>query len=153
MVDVFAGAVWTLANDISEEVTQQGYSFTRPYFYGPTNVTTHLLDFDENLAMATRQDDPVWSSLVSWATQSVVYAEAANITQNTSHRMELIDSSLFGPDFSELFRNAVGAVGNYAEIYNRHLSSMLPRGGRNRLNRNQPDAPLIYIPPGFDISP
>jgi ABC-type amino acid transport substrate-binding protein len=36
-VDVLAGAVWTLENDFREPITNVGYSFSQPYFYGPLN--------------------------------------------------------------------------------------------------------------------
>jgi ABC-type amino acid transport substrate-binding protein len=41
-VDVLAGAVWTLENDFREPVTNVGYSFTQPYFYGPINDTRYV---------------------------------------------------------------------------------------------------------------
>lgn len=41
-VDVLAGAVWTLENDFREPVTNVGYSFTKPYFYGPFDDTRYV---------------------------------------------------------------------------------------------------------------
>lgn len=40
-VDVLAGALWTLENDVREPTTNSGFSFSRPYFYGPVNDTRY----------------------------------------------------------------------------------------------------------------
>lgn len=146
VVDVFAGAMWTLPNTVREAVTGEGFSFSQPYFYGPVNDTS----FDENLCTATRQTDPQWSSFVYWTTQSLVYAEEHSIAQRVSSQMPLVNA--FGPELKKMFRDAVHASGNYAELYDRHLERILPRNGRNRLHKwdMQGKAPLRYIPPGFD---
>lgn len=127
-IDVYAGAVWTLENDMREKATQVGYSFSEPYFYSPPNDTR----FDENLCLATRQDDPQWSTFVYWASQSIIYAEEQGIEQRTSSQMPLI--YFYGVGFRRMFRDAIAMVGNYNEVYQRHLNRILPRGGRNRLN-------------------
>jgi hypothetical protein len=168
-VDVLAGAGWTLENDFREPVTNMGYSFTQPYFYGPFNDTRYVrccwiliayqvnpplhsfhndIRFEENLCLATRQDDPEWSAFVYWAAQAVVYAEEKNIVMETSNEMPLVHA--FGPDLQRVFRDVVHCVGNYDELYQRHISAMLARGGRNMLNKREKDGPLLYIPPGFE---
>ena len=145
VVDVLAGAEWTLQNDMNEATTNAGYSFTQPYFYGPKDDAR----FEENLALATRQDDSRWSSFVYWTAQSLVLAEERGIWKETSFQMPLIEC--FGVDLQRIFRDAVNAVGNYAQVYERHLSDILPRGGRNMLNLvdTQGRGALRYIPPGF----
>ena len=50
-VDVFAGALWSLQNSVRENVSQQGYSFSQPYFYGPVNGTWRDDRFEENLCL------------------------------------------------------------------------------------------------------
>ena len=106
------------------------------------------MTFAENLCLVTRQDDPEFSSFVYWVIDSLIYAEELGITQATSNRMP--DVKLLGPDFSKIFRDAVFVVGNYGEIYDRNLGSILNRSGtRNLLNNNS--GPQLYIPPGFDF--
>ena len=146
-IDVFAGAMWTLENDMRETVTQVGYSFSEPYFYSPLNDSR----FDENLCLATRQDDPQWSAFVYWASQSIIYAEEHGIVQRTSSQMPLI--YFYGVGFRRMFRDAIAIVGNYDEVYQRHLARILPRGGRNRLNIQEEygKGPMRYLPPGFPI--
>ena len=111
----------------------------------PDNELFIPISFDENLCLATRQDDPEWSAFVFWAAQAVVYAEENNILMESSNEMPLVD--VFGPDFQRMFRDVVNCVGNYDELYQRHISAILPRGGRNMLAVG--DGPLRYIPPGF----
>ena len=62
--------------------------------------------------------------------------------------------NLFGEDFIRIFRDAVHAVGNYAEVYERALGKAIPRKERNLLNTVSDPGPLFYPLPGFDkLSP
>lgn len=90
---------------------------------------------------------------VYWTAQSLIHAEERNIDQLDSNEMPLVDT--FGLDLKRMFRDAIYAVGNYDEVYQRNLATILPRDGRNRLlqNENGGNTPLRYIPPGFVISP
>jgi len=63
--------------------------------------------------------------------------------------MPLVHS--FGPDLQRMFRDSVYAVGNYGELYERNLASVLPRSGRNRLRALDEHGHLRYIPPGFGV--
>jgi general L-amino acid transport system substrate-binding protein len=83
------------------------------------------------LAMVTRQDDVVWSNFVYWIVASTIYAEEQGITQSTASDMPEV--SLFGPLYTDMFRLAIGAVGNYGEIYERQAEAEVPRGGLNDL--------------------
>jgi hypothetical protein len=103
---------------------------------------------DENLCLATRQDDPQWSSFVYWTAQSIVYAEEHGVVQSASSQLPLI--GVFGLTLQRMFRDAVHSIGNYNEVYQRNLAGMLPRAGRNMLNLlAQGKGPLRYLPPGF----
>ena len=102
--------------------------------------------FEENMCLATRNEDKQWSSYVYWVAQALVYAEERGIDQRSSNEMPLV--KLFGFERQRAFRDAIHAVGNYEEVYSRHLQSILPRGGRNRLNlKEEGRAPLRYLPP------
>lgn len=105
--------------------------------------------FDEDLCLATSQDDPQFSSFVYWDVQSLVYAEEHQVVQQISNEMPLVHA--FGSDFQRMFRNAIHAVGNYEEVYERHLDSILPRQGRNVLNLLEDNSPMRYLPPGFPL--
>jgi len=82
----------------------------------------------------TREDDSQWSDFVFWTISATFIAEEEYITQKMSDEMDGI--SVFGPSFVEMYRHAIGAVGNYGEIYSRHVESIEPRQGRNLLNTN-----------------
>lgn len=139
-LDVLAGMLWTLQDDAN------GFSFSRPYFYGPIGDER----FDENLCMATVQRDSLWSSFVYWAAQSLVYAEEHGIEQTNSFELPVI--YCFGPELVRMFRDISHALGNYAQVYERHVAGILPRSGRNRLNLLEDQiSPLSYVPPGFAI--
>ncbi|CAB9506881.1 extracellular solute-binding protein [Seminavis robusta] len=140
VIDVLVGVEWTLENDVREPTTNTGYSFSQPYFYAPADDSS----FDENLCIATRQDDTQWSAFVWWTAQSIVYAEEKGIFQGDSNEMPLAD--VFGTALQRMFRDAVNAIGNYKEVYTRNLARILPRGGRNMLNSLNESTPLFYLP-------
>ena len=122
-VDVLAGAVATLQNEVLEPSTLQGFSFSMPYFY-------HNLA--ETRALATGQSDPQWSSFTHWVVASTIYAETHGISKDTSNDMPEI--GMFGGDYRRMFRDAILAVGNYGDIYDRNLLSVTPRSVLNQLN-------------------
>ena len=84
------------------------------------------------LAIVTRQDDEQWSKFVFWIVTTIFGAEEEGITQATADQLPTV--RLFGPLFFNVFKNAVGAVGNYAEIYDRNVDVDVPRGGLNKVN-------------------
>ncbi|CAB9520018.1 Putative amino-acid ABC transporter-binding protein YhdW [Seminavis robusta] len=148
-VDVLAGFTWNIQNDYHEPGTGVGYSFTSPYFYKPVHVDIRNSNatFDDNLCLVTRQDDPQFSSFVFWTVASTWYAEERGVTDANSRDMP--DVNLFGFDYSRMFQDSVFAVGNYDQIYERNLASILPRGGRNMLNSAREAGPQLYVPPGY----
>lgn len=84
------------------------------------------------LALVTRQDDPLWSKFVFWVVGSIFYAEEEGITQDLADLMPTV--TLFGPLYFDMMKLAVGAVGNYGEIYSRQAEAEVPRGSLNELN-------------------
>jgi hypothetical protein len=87
--------------------------------------------------LVSRQDDPQWSSFVYWVTSGLFYAEEQNITQTTASRMPT--TNLFGTGLSTFLQDSVGAVGSFAEIYQRTMQSEYPRAGLNLLNTGGPE--------------
>ena len=140
-IDVLAGTIWTLQGDITT-----GLSFSTPYFYSPFPDQADSA-WDENLCLATRQNDPQWSSFVNWVVDGTIHAEENGITQRLSNSMPVIN--VFGGNFSRFFRDALHAVGNYGEIYERNLSPLLRRSGRNTINSVSNPGPQHYVVPGF----
>ncbi|CAB9511212.1 Putative amino-acid ABC transporter-binding protein YhdW [Seminavis robusta] len=146
-VDILAGAIWTLENDVQEPATGEGYSFTQPYFYRPTHSRVSL-DVEVNLCLATRQDDSLWSSFASWVVASTIFAEQTSIAKESADSMPKVD--LFGSPFENMFQHAVGCVGNYGEIWEANLEPLVARSGPNVLQTSPQltmQGPRFYIPP------
>lgn len=99
----------------------------------------------ESRALVTNEDDVVFSKLVDLVVNAILYADENRITQAESVKMPRIN--LFYPLLSDttMLRNIIEAVGNYEEIWDRHLGIQdIQREGRNVLNTN-PLEPL-FIP-------
>ena len=99
------------------------------------------------LAPAYRTGDPQWSSLVDWTVWSLLQAEAHGITQANVAQMREDDDAVVRRLTGAIpwigkalgiaddgFAQAIRAVGNYGEIYQRDIAGPLelPRG-RNEL--------------------
>ncbi|CAB9511050.1 Putative amino-acid ABC transporter-binding protein YhdW [Seminavis robusta] len=141
-VDVVAGATWNLANDVKEPGTGIGFAFSQPYFYG-------YGEEEDNLCLASMQDDQVWSTYLYWVVGCTIYAEQEGIGQTNSTKMPLIYA--FGEGFQRMFRDIVLAVGNYKEMYSRNIEPTIPRSvhRRNSLNYGSSSGPQLYPMPGF----
>ena len=99
-------------------------------------------------ALMTRGQDSQWASFVDWITMSIIYAEQEGIVQRSFVEMPI--TSLFGEELKQCLRDCLSAVGNYAEIYNRTLESILPRSGPNMPNVDKNSTG--YGPQHFPIS-
>ncbi|MFC0283317.1 amino acid ABC transporter substrate-binding protein [Camelimonas abortus] len=114
----------------------------------------------EPFGLAVRKGDPQWFDVVRWVGFGLVAAEDAGVTQaNAVEKAQSSDPELrrmlgtegrmgeamgLRPDW---LLQAVKAVGNYGEIYDRHFGKasrlQIPRG----LNRLWRDGGLMYAPP------
>ena len=94
----------------------------------------------------TNADDSQYSDFLRWIIYAYFYAEEKGITQTNS--MNMPHTRLFGDDESlqDMWRNAIKAVGNYADIYERNLQGIIPRSGFNLLNDLK--SPQLYAAPG-----
>lgn len=131
--NVIAGETFDIAEPV---IRKEGYN-------GPYEVGSSLFS-KEPLALVTREYDAQWTDFVSAVFQSLVVAEAQGITQGTASTFKT--TNLFGKQFENMFNDAIGAVGNYGEIYSRHLQPLIPRQGLNLLNTNT-NTGLIYSHP------
>lgn len=141
VVDVVAGVTWTLENDVKEPTTGIGFSFSQPYFYGYSEE-------QDNLCLATRQEDSDWTNFVYWVVTASLYAEQNGLSsaEGSSSMPEVF---VYGADFKRMFRDSILLVGNYAEMYERNLEPLIPRGGRNVLNSAPNNGPQHYLLPGI----
>lgn len=103
----------------------------------------------EPLSLVTRDDDVEWSDFVNWVLIGLLAAENQNITQAVA--TNVVSNPTPSVDPSEIsFYDAVAAVGNYGEIYERNLGSLIPRAHVNMLNNGS--SPLISSIPLGDVS-
>jgi len=100
------------------------YKNTDPFMIGNNTFSK------EPLAIVTREDDPEWSDFVNYVLQALWVAERDNITQSTADLFG--NTSLFANP--KMFQNAIRAVSNYAELFDRHYRGFLDsRHGLNLL--------------------
>ena len=74
---------------------------------------------------------------------ALISAEALNITQETAQTFN--KTKLFGPEYEDMFIDAIAAVGNYGEMYERNYGGTLPRSRYNMINTG--DSGLIVSDP------
>ncbi|MCR0981458.1 amino acid ABC transporter substrate-binding protein [Roseomonas populi] len=114
----------------------------------------------EPLAPAVRKGDAQWYDVVRWTIYALILAEELGVTQanaetmlespNPDIRRLLGVTGDFGPSMSLDRRwayNAIRAVGNYGEIFERHLGSKSPIGLQRGLNALWNQGGLLYAPP------
>ena len=161
-VDVVAGARITLQARYREPLTNQGYSFSPPFYYenhsagNVTSTTTITALTNDAYAMATRNDDCQFSDYVHWVVRSLFYAEEQHIQRSSSRDMPV--NALFGESMKQMLRDAVLGVGSYGELYNRtslllsqnhsEEGGLPPRSGGNLLNTWM-SSPLQYPIPFY----
>lgn len=119
--------------EIAETAVRQGG------YQGEYQVGSEVFS-KEPLALVTRQGETEWSDFVNWVLQALLVAEEEQIGQATA---SIFPTSAFYR--ANMFVNALTAVGNYAEMYERHLEPILPRSELNKLNTG--DSGLIYSMP------
>jgi hypothetical protein len=105
-------------------------------------VRSLLRNTTEPLALVTRQDDPQWSDFVHWIVTATFYAEENGITMSIADRMPTVN--LFGPTYAQMLPRAIGAVGSYAEIYERNIGDTFNRTGLNLLYNPDNSSPLLF---------
>lgn len=103
----------------------------------------------EPLCIVTRDDDQQWSDFVNWIMNALVAAEDVGVSQRTA--ITLGKTEYFGSDFENMFINAIKDVGNYGEVYRRHLEPILPRPVPDRINNGETG--LIYSFPFGSTTP
>jgi len=149
-VDLVAGVMVNLERDVRESSTGVGFSFTNPYFFnnsGLDNIAEESWEGNDlNLCLVTRQDDVQWSNYVYWIVECTFFAEENYISSSIANDMPQV--RLFGEGLQRMFRDAILAVGNYGDIYEENVGSIIPRARRNLLNPNSKPGPQLYALPG-----
>lgn len=115
----------------------------------------------EPLGPAVRHDDNEWGDVVRWTLNALIAAEELGVTSAN------IDELLEGTNNPEINRllgtegilgemlglspdwavNAIRAVGNYGELFERNIGENTPIGLSRGLNAQWTDGGLLYAPP------
>jgi general L-amino acid transport system substrate-binding protein len=114
----------------------------------------------EPLGPATRHGDNVWTDVVRWTFFALVTAEEKGLTKaNVKSQATNADPEVqrlvgaqgtLGADMGldkNWAVNAIAAVGNWAEIFDRHLGASTPLKIERGLNRLWNKGGLLYSPP------
>ncbi|MBW6398390.1 amino acid ABC transporter substrate-binding protein [Roseomonas sp. HJA6] len=114
----------------------------------------------EPLTPAVRKGDPQWFDIMRWTIYALILAEELGITQaNVDQMLESPNPEIrrllgvtgdHGPAMALDRRwayNAIKAVGNYGEIYDRHLGPNSPIGLQRGVNALWFNGGLMYAPP------
>jgi len=118
-----------------------------PYYIGNMSFSR------ESRALVTREDDPVFSKLVDLVVNAVLYADEKSITNTESRKMPQINLFHHWVSGTNMLENIITAVGNYQEIWDRHLGILnIPREERNKLNK-KPFEPLLMTEQNWDKPP
>lgn len=128
--------------DLSEVIVRQA-GYTGNYSIGNSVFSS------EPLSLVTRDDDVHWSDFVNWVLLGLLTAEVQHMTQSTAINI-INDPSVSIDPNDVMFINAVATVGNYGEMYQRNLESIVPRAPVNKLNNGS--SPLVYPIPFGNMS-
>jgi len=114
----------------------------------------------EPLAPLVRADDLAFFAVLRWTVFALINAEELGVTSANADAMRksanadvqrllgVIPGNGKALGLSEAWAyNAIKAVGNYGEIFDRHLGPATPRGFARGLNRLSKDGGLMYAPP------
>ena len=96
------------------------------YHVGKNKHTTEVI------AIASRSDDIQFSKILRWVVFGFSHAEEEYITK--VHASLMTESKYFGNYLSRIWKDSIGTVGDYGEIFERNLASLFGRSGRNNLN-------------------
>ncbi|OXS99416.1 amino acid ABC transporter substrate-binding protein [Notoacmeibacter marinus] len=114
----------------------------------------------EPLGPAVRQGDDTWANIVQWVHFALLNAEELGVTQENVEEMKSSDDPsirrLLGADgnFGEVLglendwaANAIAAVGNYGEVFERNVGTSTPLGIERGLNNLWTNGGVQYAPP------
>ena len=149
ITDVYTGLISNFCNVIAGEQMVVAESVLRREGYLGRYGVGRLVHSKDPLALVTRDDDPIFSDFVNWVLTALIQAEEEGVSQrgltNSQGGNRLKETSLFGEDYRQMFRDVIRTVGNYGEIYERNLELILPRPVPDLINNG--NSALIYAFP------
>ncbi|CAB9524630.1 Putative amino-acid ABC transporter-binding protein YhdW [Seminavis robusta] len=98
----------------------------------------------EPLALVTREEDTEWSNLVNFVVNVFFLAEAKGISKSNAE--ELMEVFMGNSYLGTVATGIVAHLGNYGDMYTKHLESLFPRRDLNTLHSGD-DSGLLYALP------
>jgi len=139
LCNVLAGDPWAVAETA---VRSNGYA-------GDYVLSSTVLASDP-IALVTREGDPGWSDFVNWVLVGLQRAEERNVGISNPAVFNFF-TNIFGDAYRTMFIQAIAAVGNYGEIYERHLQDIVPRQPINQINAPGSSGLLFAHPYGGNL--
>jgi len=139
-----------------------GLAATRSTFKSPgDHVILPEIISKEPLGPTTRQGDDQWSDIIRWVLNAMIAAEELGVTKANVAKLA---TSSDNPEINRLLGsegnlgamlglekdwalNIIKAVGNYGEIFDRHLGPKTPLALERGLNALWTKGGLMYAPP------
>ena len=140
-----------------------GLAATRATFEDPSaHVVLPEIVSKEPLGPLVRHGDNEWGDIVRWTLNALITAEELGVT--SANVAEMSASAGDNPEVNRLLgtegtlgemlgleadwaKNAIMAVGNYGEIFEKNIGENTPIGLARGLNASYRDGGLIYSPP------
>ena len=132
-IDVLAGAI------VEKSIDFGGYTFSTPYYYKSGTAKEALIAF----AIATREDDSLFSSFVNCVVLAILYAEESGV-----NNIKVPFASIFGSEMRWSLRDAVSYSESYDKLFAKHFGIDSVRG-RNGLNRIFEAGPQLHSLPSI----
>ena len=132
-VDIIAGERVSVSS--MAEANDKGLAFSTPYVF--RNDTGDAVCF-------VTENDSQWVDFVNWVIVGTIYAEENSVSSWNAGQMPVV--GLFGQGLKQMLADTIIGVGNYGDIYNRSLSTVMPRSGRNLLNLNLENPQQFGLP-------
>ena len=101
-------------------------------YFGPYDVGTDVLT-KELISMVTRDGDARFSDFVNHILQSLFTAEERGLSR-TIVASDIKTTDIFGDSYKTMFQDAFEVVGDYGQLYKKHLETLVPRSPANKIN-------------------
>ena len=146
---VYGGLIEGECNLLAAEGAFASYDYVASQVWNGSSVDMDNFEISqgyfsrEPIAAITRTDDPEFSDFVNAILMAMEVAEQQNITQDTAHLLP--QTTLFGEEYKNMFRDAVAYGGNYMEFYNKSTGQYQGRSKLDFLNNGS--SGLLYPHP------
>jgi general L-amino acid transport system substrate-binding protein len=107
----------------------------------------------EPLGPVTRDGDPAWTALVRWTLYGLINAEERDMSDESVEGNREQAAALGKPAAAPLgladdwLASVIASVGNYGQIFDRHLGEGSPLGIRRGVNALWTEGGILYAPP------